>query len=74
MHGRYPKAFVGEAPYKLMGFQPGDEKIMLAPLDWVGFHYDNRRIVSDAGGHNAPEAADSVERRSKRTLQPVVIH
>ncbi len=50
MHGRYPKAFVGEAPYKLMGFQPGDEKIMLAPLDWVGFHYYNRRIVSDAGG------------------------
>jgi beta-glucosidase len=50
MHGRYPKAFVGEPPYKLMGFQPGDEKIMLAPLDWVGFHYYNRRIVSDAGG------------------------
>jgi beta-glucosidase len=49
MHGRYPKAFVGEPPYKLMGFQPGDEKIMLAPLDWVGFHYYNRRIVSDAG-------------------------
>jgi beta-glucosidase len=50
MHGRYPKAFVGEPPYELMGFQPGDEKIMLAPLDWVGFHYYNRRIVSDAGG------------------------
>jgi beta-glucosidase len=49
MHGRYPNAFVGEPPYKLMGFQPGDEKIMLAPLDWVGFHYYNRRIVSDAG-------------------------
>jgi beta-glucosidase len=50
MHGRYPKAFVGEPPYELMGFRPGDEKIMLAPLDWVGFHYYNRRIVSDAGG------------------------
>jgi beta-glucosidase len=50
MHGRYPKAFVGEPPYELMGFQPGDETIMLAPLDWVGFHYYNRRIVSDAGG------------------------
>jgi len=48
MHGRYPKAFVGEPPYELMGFRPGDEKIMLAPLDWVGFHYYNRRIVSDA--------------------------
>jgi beta-glucosidase len=50
MHGRYPNAFVGEPPYELMGFQPGDEKIMLAPLDWVGFHYYNRRIVSDASG------------------------
>jgi beta-glucosidase len=48
MHGRYPKAFVGEPPYELMGFRPGDEKIMLAPLDWVGFHYYTRRIVSDA--------------------------
>ncbi len=48
MHGRYPKAFVGGPPYKLMGFEPGDEKIMLAPLDWVGFHYYTRRIVSDA--------------------------
>jgi beta-glucosidase len=50
MHGRYPNAFVGEPPYELMGFRPGDEKIMLAPLDWVGFHYYNRRIVSDASG------------------------
>ena len=48
MHGRYPKAFVGEPPLKLMNFRPGDEKIMHAPLDWVGFHYYNRRIVSDA--------------------------
>ncbi len=31
-----------------MGFRPGDEKVMLAPLDWIGFHYYTRRIVSDA--------------------------
>ena len=48
MHGRYPNAFVGEPPYQLMGFQPGDEKILKAPLDWVGFHYYTRRMVSDA--------------------------
>ncbi len=48
MHGRYPGAFVGETPYELMGYKAGDEKIMLAPLDWVGFHYYTRRIVSDA--------------------------
>jgi beta-glucosidase len=48
MHGRYPKAFVGEPPYELMGFKAGDEKLLYAPLDWVGFHYYTRRIVSDA--------------------------
>ncbi len=48
MKGRYPKAFVGEPPYEQMGFKAGDEKIMQAPLDWVGFHYYTRRIVSDA--------------------------
>jgi beta-glucosidase len=53
MKGRYPKAFVGEPPYELMGFRPGDEKIMFAPLDWVGFHYYTRRIVSDASQAHA---------------------
>ncbi len=48
MHGRYPKAFVGEPPYELMGFKAGDEKLLYAPLDRVGFHYYARRIVSEA--------------------------
>jgi beta-glucosidase len=48
MKGRYPNAFVGEPPYEAMGFKPGDEKILYAPLDWVGFHFYTRRIVSDA--------------------------
>jgi beta-glucosidase len=48
MKGRYPKAFVGEPPLDLMAFKPGDEKLLLAPLDWVGFHYYTRRFVSDA--------------------------
>ncbi len=46
MRGEYPKAFVGETPLEQMGFRPGDEAIMKAPLDWVGFHYYTRRIVS----------------------------
>jgi beta-glucosidase len=50
MHGRYPNAFVGETPHELMGYKSGDDKIMRAPLDWVGFHYYTRRIISDAGG------------------------
>ncbi len=50
IHGEYPKAFVGEPPYDVMGFKAGDDKIMRAPLDWIGFHYYTRRIISDAGG------------------------
>jgi beta-glucosidase len=53
MKGQYPKAFVGDPPYELMGFKSGDEKIMYAPLDWVGFHYYTRRIVSDASATRA---------------------
>jgi beta-glucosidase len=49
-HGEYPKAFVGETPYEAMGYKPGDDKIMKIPLDWVGFHYYTRRIVSNGSG------------------------
>jgi len=56
MRGKYPNPFVGEFPYETMGFQPGDEKIMQVPLDWIGFHYYTRRVVSDAG-HSASSGA-----------------
>jgi beta-glucosidase len=49
MHGKYPHAFVGEVPYEAMGFRAGDDKIMQVPLDWIGFHYYSRRLVSAAG-------------------------
>ncbi|HEY6248452.1 MAG TPA: family 1 glycosylhydrolase [Candidatus Angelobacter sp.] len=49
MHGKYPKAFVGETPYEAMGYKPGDNKIMQVTLDWIGFHYYTRRMVSDPG-------------------------
>ena len=48
LHGRYPQAFAVPTPFGEMGFRPGDETIMRAPLDWIGFHYYTRRIVSDA--------------------------
>ncbi len=35
MYGEYSKALVGETPFKEIGFRPGDETIMKAPLDWV---------------------------------------
>jgi len=57
MSGEYPKAFVGETPYEAMGFRAGDEKIMKVPLDWIGFHYYTRRIVSDGGSGRASGGA-----------------
>ena len=50
LKGEYPKAFAGEPPYEQMGVKAGDNELMKAPLDWVGFHYYTRRIVADAGG------------------------
>ncbi len=46
MRGQYPRAFVGEVPLDAMGFQPGDEKLMHAPLDWIGINNYTRYIVS----------------------------
>lgn len=45
LRGRYPDAFVGEQPLEEMGFQPGDEAKMKAPLDWIGINYYNRLVV-----------------------------
>lgn len=59
MPGEYPKAFVGESPYNKMGFKAGDEKIMRAPLDWLGFHYYTRRVVSDASASSRTSGSGS---------------
>ena len=54
LHGRYPDAFEGHSPDAIMGMRPGDDKIMRAPLDWVGINYYNRHIVADAGQGGKP--------------------
>lgn len=59
MTGKYPKAFAGETPLKAMGYQSGDDQIMKAPLDWVGFHFYTRRLVSDASTAAHPGTAGS---------------
>jgi beta-glucosidase len=62
MKGEYPKAFVGEPPYELMGYRACDDKIMRAPLDWVGFHYYTRRVISaPTGGGEAARFGTEVE-------------
>jgi beta-glucosidase len=53
--GAYPKAF---APLEKLGFQPGDEARMRAPLDWIGINYYFRsRITANPNdkltGYNA---------------------
>jgi beta-glucosidase len=54
LKGEYPNAFVDdqarEEVFTQMGVRPGDDKLLRAPLDWVGFHYYTRRIISDAKG------------------------
>jgi len=46
LRGKYPQAFAGRNVEEMMGFQPGDEPRMTAPLDWVGINYYRRTIVS----------------------------
>ena len=45
LRGRYPDALIGEQPLEEMGFRPGDEAKMKAPLDWIGINYYNRWVV-----------------------------
>ncbi len=63
MKGKYPNPFVGDFPYAAMGYRPGDDRIMKAPLDWIGFHYYTRRIVSDAsaGAHSGGSFGTEIE-------------
>jgi beta-glucosidase len=46
LKGEYPKAFVGEIPYDLMGVKPGDMELCRAPLDFMGINYYRRQLVS----------------------------
>jgi len=45
LHGRYPKAFVNDEPYRMPGIRPGDEERMKAPLDWIGINYYTRAKI-----------------------------
>jgi len=46
LKGEYPKAFVGENPYELMGVKPGDLELCKGPLDFLGINYYRRQLVS----------------------------
>jgi beta-glucosidase len=59
LKGEYPKAFADDKArdevFAQMGVLAGDDKLLRAPLDWVGFHYYTRRIISDAKGTRAAQ-------------------
>jgi beta-glucosidase len=46
LRGKYADGFVGGNPYEIMGMKSGDEKLIAAPLDWVGINYYRRTVVS----------------------------
>jgi beta-glucosidase len=46
LKGEYPKGFVGENPYDVMGVKPGDMDLVNAPLDFLGINYYNRTLIS----------------------------
>lgn len=65
LRGSYPKAFFGETPLEVMGFRAGDEKLIQAPLDWIGINYYFRRIISDPG----PSTSTSIGKVSESALR-----
>ena len=46
LKGSYPKAFVGENPYDVMGVKPGDMELCKAPLDFIGLNYYRRQLIA----------------------------
>jgi len=48
MHGRYPAPLSSDRALAAMGFQAGDERLMQAPVDWIGINFYKRTIVEDA--------------------------
>ena len=47
--GKYPEAFVDGVPYEAMGWKPGDEDRMRAPLDFSGMNFYGGRLLVSAG-------------------------
>jgi beta-glucosidase len=52
--GSYPQAFLAGVPERALHIEPGDEKRMRAPLDFIGVNCYYRLIVS-AGGDQRPD-------------------
>ena len=46
LQGVYPKAFVGENPYDVMGVKPGDMERCRANFDFIGMNYYRRQLCA----------------------------
>ncbi len=67
--GRYPDAFPDGLPAEAMGIREGDEKLMRAPLDFVGINLYTRSIVKHVVDKNlsAMDAIPGGGREGPRT-------
>jgi beta-glucosidase len=46
LKGVYPKGFVGENPYDVMGVKPGDMELCRANFDFMGMNYYRRQLCA----------------------------
>jgi beta-glucosidase len=58
LHGHYPEGVLpAEHQAELLGFRPGDERLMRAPLDYMGLNYYSPWLVQES---TAPDSAIDV--------------
>ena len=77
MHGRYPKAFVGEPPYELMGFKARRRKTPLcaAGLGGLSLLHAPHRLGCEQGAISAAGAISAVPRlRTMRREDAILTH
>jgi beta-glucosidase len=59
LHGHYPEGVLpAEHQAELLGFRQGDERLMRAPLDYIGLNYYSPWLVQDS---TAPDSAIDVQ-------------
>jgi len=62
--GKYPQAFKEGNPYEAMGYLPGDEDLLRAPLDYTGLNYYNGLGMVAAG--DGPEILRGLDAHEDR--------
>ncbi|HEY4342616.1 MAG TPA: GH1 family beta-glucosidase [Steroidobacteraceae bacterium] len=69
LHGHYPEGVLPpEHQAELLGFRQGDERLMRAPLDYMGLNYYSPWLVQDS---RAPDSAIDVQVSGQWATAPV---